>query len=174
MQRTPCGAIAGVLLAVHLLMPSIGLKWGMLVAGGIDIVLGMVLFLHARTDRAYEGLDHASLVAALLGIVTVAAATSFDPLRLASGVFREGHARLSDAHQLLFHQDGKTATVDVFKANDTVVAIRTNGKIDAAAFVPRKAGHTTGDEETMTLLARWHLPIGRMPLRSPSSVSVRG
>ncbi len=87
----------------------------------------------------------------LAGVAAIALASSFDPMRLASGVFRGGRARLSDAHELLFHKDGKTATVDVLRANGSVVLIRTNGKTDAAAFVPRKPGQTTGDEETMTL-----------------------
>ncbi|MBK6601781.1 MAG: fused MFS/spermidine synthase [Betaproteobacteria bacterium] len=145
------GAIAGVLLAVHVLMPLIGLRAGMLAAAGVDILLGIVLFLHGSTRRAWSRVDRAAIVASLAGVVAVAATTTFDPLRLASGVFRDGRARLSDEYKLLFHQDGKTATVDVLQVGDSMVLIRTNGKTDAAAIVPPRAGKTTADEETMTL-----------------------
>ncbi len=144
------GAIGGVLLAVHLLMPTIGLRPGMLVAGAIDIALGFLLLLRARQVVPLPAIERLAAAAAAIGFVAIGFGTSFDPNRLASGVFRDGRAQLPAGSTVVFHADGKTATVDVITTTEGQVFIRTNGKTDAGAYVPAKPGKT-GDEETMIL-----------------------
>lgn len=154
------GAIAGVLIAVHVLMPIIGLRAGMLVAGAIDIVLGLVLFARARANRRSHWLDGLVAAAAIAGMLGIAIGATFDPNRLASGVFRDGRSRLPSDATVDFHVDGKTATVDVVRTPDGHIAIKTNGKTDAGAYIPPQPG-MTGDEETMVLAAA--LPIAYRP-----------
>lgn len=144
------GAIVGVLLAVHLLMPLLGLRVGMLVAGAIDIALGFVLLARAAKSAPMPRLERLGAAAAAIVFLAIATGSSFDPGRLASGVFRDGRARLPDGAKVAFHVDGKTATVDIVTPGDGTVVIRTNGKTDAAAFVPQQPGKVA-DEDTMVL-----------------------
>jgi spermidine synthase len=91
--------------------------------------------------------------------VAVAATFDIDSRRIASGVFRTGIARLGPANQVIYHRDGKTATVDVVD-NEGFRVIRTNGKSDAS--ITMRAGATPSrDEYTMTLLGM--LPLGHKP-----------
>ena len=144
------GAIGGVILAVHLLMPLVGLRPGMLIAGAIDIVLGYVLLVRSRGITPLQQGDWAAAGLGAVVFVAIALGPSFDPNMLASGVFRDGRAKLPTGSEVIFHADGKTATVDVVKTLEGEVFIRTNGKTDAGAYVPAKPGKT-GDEETMVL-----------------------
>jgi len=150
------GSIAGVFVAVHLLMPTFGVGATLATGGAIDVLLGVALL----AKRGARGLPRIPVVAVggLLVFVAVWGMFSLDPARTASGVFRSGAARVSSADQILFHRDGKTATVDVL-GNKSFRAIRTNGKTDAAVTI----GHTapTPDENTMAMLAV--LPLGYRP-----------
>ncbi len=65
----------------------------------------------------------------------------------ASGVFRGGH--LHEQNAVIFHQDGKLATVDVFISSDQLKVLSVNGKPDAAVSL---AGHPAPDELVMNLL----------------------
>ena len=164
------GAIVGVMVTVHLLMPQLGLK-GTLIAGAlVDVVLGWVLFAlyraprvqgvppRVRSDSSYRwGWSIAGLlVAAIVGMFA-----ELDPMRLASGVYRQGAARLDDRYQVLFHRDGKTATIDVLHSESpSHVFIRTNGKTDAAIELDRDSLPSI-DEVTMTMTAA--LPLAVRP-----------
>ena len=164
------GAIVGVIVTVHLLMPQLGLK-GTLVAGAlVDIVLGWVLFalyrspraqgeggsLRARRDASYRW---AWSIAGLLVAVIVGLFAELDPMRLASGVYRLGTARLDERYEVMFHRDGKTATIDVLHSEKpTHVFIRTNGKTDAAIELDRNA-LPSPDEVTMTMTAAIPLAV---------------
>ncbi len=138
------GAIAGLAFAVHVGMPVIGLEY--LVASGavIDVLLGAALLtvFGVRSNRKY------AVVAALLSVAgAFAVAQTFDPQKLASGVFRSGVAR--GTGQVLEVAHGKTATITVERTGD-FVAIKTNGKTDAAANV-HPTGHFAPDQLTMML-----------------------
>ena len=69
--------------------------------------------------------------------------SDIDLRRSSSGVFRTGAARIAPSVYVMFHRDGKTATIDVL--DDSLDrAIRTNGKPDAR---PGSLGAPpTGDE----------------------------
>jgi spermidine synthase len=153
------GAIVGVVLTVHLLMSWVGLKGAIIVGAAIDVALGVVLL--ASTSGAPTFLRRAfqaPAVAAVAGLIVLAVVFEVDPRQAASGVFRTGAARISSDSRVVFHEDGKTATIDVISASDKSIAIRTNGKVDAAIGL---GAHALGDEYTMALLSL--LPLGHRP-----------
>ena len=143
------GAIAGVLVAVHLLLPEFGLKLGLVLGAALDMLLGAWLLRRsgARLQRT-EGF--AAVIAGGLAAALTARAEVLDPERLSSGVFRYGKARVENA-VVGFYRDGKTASVAVRGSADRVVTITTNGKPDAAIRLDASLPPTE-DEHTMTLL----------------------
>jgi spermidine synthase len=147
------GAIVGILLAVHVCMPIFGLRQVVIAGALIDLLLGAWL-LHQALQKWRRPQIGALAAAVLLGTLVVAF-TRFDPAVTASGAYRVGKARVSG--DMLFHADGKTATVDVWRNADGTVAIATNGKVDAG-FNPRNVGP---DDYTMTMLAL--LPTTLLP-----------
>jgi spermidine synthase len=151
------GAIIGVLAAVHVLMPVLGLKYALLSAAVLDIGLGLVLlarFASRTTIRRVPAMP----VAAAISIVAVTASAvfvTFDPAVLNSSVYRTGSSSLSSSARSVFYKDGKTATVAVFEfgAKDgNMRMISTNGKVDAG-LVYNDGKSATQDEATMLLLA---------------------
>lgn len=153
------GAIAGVLLAVHLLIPGLGLKWALAAGALIDIALGVALWLWVRErhppqaagKRRWAGIG-GPVLAGTLGVALVAAITTAAPLgpeRVASGVFRHGKARIPDQRAVLFHRDGKTASVTVVERPDGVRSLLTNGKSDGSSHPQRRV--RTQDDHTMIL-----------------------
>lgn len=147
------GAIAGVLLAVHVVMPLLGLRMVVVVGAAIDLVLGVWLLTRGRT--ALPGRARLVLAGALVLALGLSLFTELDPRRTSSGVFRHGAARSSGA--VIFHRDGKTATVDVKDGGDGAISISTNGKVDAA-MSPKGV---TLDDFTMILAAA--LPMAMEP-----------
>lgn len=121
------GAILGVLVAVHLAMPWLGVKNTVLLGAIIDVALGFRL-LRGR-PLASDERRLPLLALACLAVFLAGALFTLDPQRLTSGVFRTGQAR-SDG-SVLYHRDGKTATVSVLRERDGSVMIATNGKPDA-------------------------------------------
>jgi len=178
------GAIVGVLAAVHVLMPMLGLKYALLVAAVVDVGLGVWLLWPGgvvgvgagagskawrptvATHQEQQVASHRSaLLAVGLGIVGVVAAVAlvrFDPLVLSSSVYRHGGARLHDSAKMLFFKDGQTATVSVFETDrgaGPVRSIATNGKVDAGMAVSVDQ-EPSGDESTMVLLGALPLALG--------------
>lgn len=151
------GAIGGVLLAVHLLMPQWGLKNTLVVGAAIDIALGMVLLWQRR--RTEGRVAPAWLGFGLAGTAFALAspwAFEFDPMRMGSSVFRHGQATPDASTELLFARDGKTATVHVVRTAKGIVSLSTNGKSDGA--IQMKPGQPTGNDETTMAL------LGALPL----------
>ena len=144
------GAICGIAFAMHIGFPVLGLNY--LVASGalIDVLLGGALLItFAGRARARQML--AATLACVAG--TAIGATSFNPQRLASGVFRTGKS--SAEGNVIDLRHGKTASISV-ETTASMVTIRTNGKPDASVALDPKAGYVM-DEVTMTL-------IGAIPL----------
>jgi predicted membrane-bound spermidine synthase len=154
------GAIAGVILAVHLLIPAVGLKWSLAFGAAVDVALGVVLWWLAvrRTDAGAMQASGRGLrwlvaagVAAAAALVAVPLLSPLDPLRMASGVFRTGSARVAAVEsEVLFHRDGKTATISVLQARNGQRSLLTNGKPDGATHPQRKA--LTPDDHTTIML----------------------
>ena len=145
------GAIAGVLFAVHIGMPLLGLK-NLIVAGAaVDIALG-VLLLASCVKRIGALQPAAAAIAAVLALGASFTLVSFDPHRMVSGVFRgAGHSLLSaERAKVLFNADGKTATISLLETADKVVQVRTNGKSDASINLSGSERYQM-DEVTMVL-----------------------
>ena len=147
------GAIAGVLFAVHVGLPGLGLK-GSLVAGAlIDVALGLVLLrsLHARWLPA--------MAASVLVFAAVVLGIQLDANKMTAGVFRHGELGSSQDAAVLFQRDGKTATVHLVRYPEAV-SLRTNGKSDGSINLEPN-GTRGSDEITMVLTAA--IPLALKP-----------
>lgn len=145
------GAILGVFFAIHLGMPLLGLKGLITFGAGLDIALGVALFWSIAAE--YPG-RRVPLAATALGAVAVAATLLFihlDPYKMSSGVYRHGTLPTADTYRVLYHKDGKTATVSCFLSKTGSLSIRTNGKPDASITVV-PGSQEESDEDTMILL----------------------
>ena len=161
------GAILGVFLAVHVLVPAFGLRMAVTLAAIADIALGLVLLrLYCTTPRP-RGLA----IAATLSVVAIAGSLVLgrpDPMALASGVFRYGSPVLAEGSEIHFLRDGKTSTV-AFYSQGTTGIIATNGKPDASIEMLRGAP-PAADEITMAMAAA--LPLALHP--EPERVAIIG
>lgn len=155
------GAIAGVFLAVHLLIPVLGLKLAMVGAAAGDLVLGVMLLRRDRSgERAGGRLYLGSVAVCGIAVALTLVFARFDPLVMTSGVYRTGSVHRDPAKwDVLYYRDGKTASVGVV---DTVSngtrSIVTNGKPDASLNM---RDMPTPDESTMALTGV--LPLMRHP-----------
>jgi len=163
------GSILGVFAAIHFLIPALGLKLSLCVGALADMAIGLVLLRRDVKDRrAMQRFAFAGVVAAMAVGIAITR-IDFDPMRLASGVFRHGRVQLDDSEKVLFYRDGKTASVSVIGSPNGSTRIATNGKVDAAATTAENLGPQY-DEPTMTLLAA--VPLALHP--DPERVGVIG
>jgi spermidine synthase len=150
------GAIIGVFFAVHLGMPLLGLK-GLITAGaGLDIALGISLLW--TIGSAAGGRSRDAVFAAVGGSAVMVALlfVQLDPYKMASGVYRLGYLLNQDDGKLLYHKDGKTATVSCFLEQPGHMVIKTNGKTDASMTVA--PGLAASQDEVTNIL------LGVLPL----------
>ncbi len=123
------GAIAGVLLAVHVLMPRLGTEGMIAIAAWGDVSVGLgFLWFAGRELRRYEGLGTICTAAAV--IAAVAIGVSVDPVKKASAVYRSGLGNTAQS-EVLYAQDGKTASIHVLRSADGTRSVTTNGKPEA-------------------------------------------
>jgi len=163
------GAIVGVLVTVHSLIPSIGLHLTLVVAAVIDVLLGLVLL------RFVWGGSSVVLPAVLggIGVLTVATAVQWgkpNTVEQVSGAFRTGRMLDATTLNIPFLRDGKTSTVGVlhfFQAG--VASIVTNGKPDASLTLGLEQ-RPTPDEPTMVMAAT--IPMAIHP--APKTVGIIG
>ncbi|MGI9343489.1 MAG: fused MFS/spermidine synthase [Gammaproteobacteria bacterium] len=153
------GAIVGVLFAIHIGLPQLGVKSLIAFGASLDIVLGLFLL-----NYAYSGQRRTRVTAIGLLVVGVIATTltvvDLNPARLASGVYRHGNADWLDEGEVLFYRDGKAASISLYRSGDNSISISTNGKPDASLFIDDRGEHTI-DEITMALAAA--LPLAYKP-----------
>ncbi|MFH1600485.1 MAG: fused MFS/spermidine synthase [Pseudomonadota bacterium] len=162
------GAILGVVVAVHVLIPTIGLQLSVTLAALVDVVLGVVLIRwFAAGERSPRTLP-VGLVAVLvvLGISLVLGRA--DPRVLASGVFRTGSTTVGEGATVPYLKDGKTSTVSVIMSGNWR-SIVTNGKPDAALTMGLE-DKPADDEITMLMLGS--LPLALHP--EPEEIGVIG
>jgi predicted membrane-bound spermidine synthase len=152
------GAIAGVIFAVHIGLPQLGLKNLIILGSTLDIGLGLLLLSRVPGDRrrtlplgAVAGL---AAVALSLGIANL------DPRLLASGVYRFGKTDTLESTAMRYYKDGKTASIALIEHANGALIISTNGKPDAAIQTDRSRPYAE-DEITMTLLGS--LALAYMP-----------
>src|SRR5262249_37052784 len=157
------GGVAGVVIAVHVLLTRFALDGTLIAGAAIDVLLGVALLsLVSGTKRRRM----AYAIASLAALAFVATHFEIDLRRSSSGVFRSFFARIGTQDSLVFHRDGKTATVDVLESQGHR-ATRTNAKPDAALTISPR-GIPTGDEYTMAMLAI--LPLGHRPDATSAAV----
>jgi spermidine synthase len=148
------GAIGGVLLAVHLGLPLLGLK-GTLVAGAlVDAALGLALLYRFAPGRTAFA---AAVAACVLAFAPIALLFELDANKLTAGVFRHGDLSSSAEAEILYKKDGKTATVHLARYSDAT-SIRTNGKSDGSLNL-NPEGARGSDEITMVLTGAVPLAI---------------
>jgi spermidine synthase len=151
------GSILGVLAAVHLGLPLLGVKGLIIVAAAIDLALGVVL-LGIAPSRLRYAFAAGALAVSAAAVLYAGLAVQIDPHHMASGVYRRGILLAAEKYQLLHHEDGKTTTVSVTLSDSNEFSLRNNGKSDGSLSA---RGVPTGDEATMVLLGA--LPVLMMP-----------
>jgi predicted membrane-bound spermidine synthase len=160
------GAIAGVLITIHLLLPLVGVKGVILTGAGIHMALGLSRLLAGdrRPSRPSRPSRPAvALIACAAGVfVFVAFGVNLNRVKMVSGVYRTGSAKLPDGASVAYLRDGKTATISLIEMDGTVT-IATNGKPDAS--IQMGAGEPTVDESTMVLAAAIPLSMHTHPTR---------
>lgn len=166
------GAMAGVLLATQVLIPLAGLKWALATGAAIDVVLGFAIWRAVRgnqrpaSERAWHSRSWilpAFAVGALAALAVLPMVTPLGPERYASGVFRHGQARVNtDQDTVVFHRDGKTATITVKETRTGMRSLLTNGKSDGATH-PKGSLRSIDDNTTVLLgaLGPAHHPQAR-------------
>lgn len=160
------GAIIGVFLMVHVLVPIAGVRNGILVAALGDAALGLYLLRLAGVVRMPLAVP-AFATAAALWVAVVGG--RIDPHQQVAGVFRTGVASLPGSARINEIVDGKTATVASIEYSDGYTSITTNGKPDAMLARDRALPHTA-DEPTMVLAGL--LPLVHHP--DPRRIAVIG
>lgn len=153
------GAIIGVLLAVHLVMPALEVKGLVGLGALLDIIVGLALLALARPQWQWRWEWLTCAGAATAGFALIFLVTHFDPARMAGGVYRHGVSRLNDDIEVQFYRDGKTASISRVMHKSGHMSIATNGKPDAAINTQGATGST--DEMTMVMLAV--LPLALRP-----------
>jgi spermidine synthase len=149
------GAIVGVLLAVHVLMPLIGVKGVILTGAAIHISLGLSRLMRQRLRQPATVIATAASVAVF---ASTAVLGRLDPLRVVSSVYRMGAATASAGSRVLYLRDGKTATVTLTEGAGRL-SLASNGKADAS--INMGPGEPTRDEATEVLLAA--IPLSLHP-----------
>jgi spermidine synthase len=143
------GAIIGVCAAVHLLIPLFSLETALIVAGCVDLAVGVFLLMRYVPDKDRAALPLA-LGMSIAFMVYTATFVNVDPRKMASGVYRTGIAAIDDDAEILMRRDGKTSSVTVATYNDSLRVLSTNGKPDASMeFDPVKPA--SRDESTQIL-----------------------
>jgi spermidine synthase len=166
------GSILAVGLASLLLLPLIGVKPLLVLGGGLDMAIGVILLtLAGRTtagpvgegDRDGPGLRRGGVgLATALGASVMVLMALFgvrmDRALLSSGVYRTG--RLPGAGtEVVYYKDGRTATVTADRKPPGVLSLSTNGKPDATLTeawlgpMPQNPSPLSLDEPTQILLA---------------------
>lgn len=153
------GAIIGVLLAVHVVMPALGVKGLISLGALLDLLVGIALLALARPALKWRWELPASALSALLALALITLTVRFDPLRMAAGVYRQGQARLPVDTDVQYYRDGKTASIARFLSPTGRMMIATNGKIDASIMM--QGEKSTSDEVTMVMAAV--LPLALRP-----------
>lgn len=150
------GAIAGVLAAVHVGLPLLGLKATLMMGALVDAGLGLALlwrFGAGGRTVAFVGAACALLFLPLTFLFEL------DANKMTAGVFRHGDLSSSRDATILYRRDGKTATVHLARYEDAI-SIRTNGKSDGSISLEGASRRGT-DEITMVLTGA--LPLALKP-----------
>lgn len=156
------GAIAGVLFAVHIGLPMLGLKYTIVAGALIDAGLGLaLLWRFAPQRREVAG----AALACMLLFLPLSLAFELDVNKMTAGVFRHGDLAGSRNAKVLYAKDGKTSTVHLVDYGGTY-SIRTNGKSDGS--INMGEGERGTDEITMVLTGA--IPLALKPQAKSAAV----
>ena len=159
------GAIAGVLFAVHIGLPALGLKGALVVGSLVDVGLGLYLLYRFAPSR--RALVLAALACAAL-FLPVTLGFQLDANKMTAGVFRHGDLESSRDAKILYRKDGKTATVHLVQYG-AATSIRTNGKSDGSINLTGEEESDRGtDEITMVMTAA--VPLALKPEAKTAAV----
>lgn len=151
------GAIVGVMVAIHLLMPMVGLKGTILTGAALHVLLamsGLNILAPGRMPPPTRILGFASI----LTVAVVAFAIQPDARRMLSAVYRSGTATITGDMDVIFLRDGKTATVSLIR-DGGIISIQTNGKPDASI----EMGHGPPAPDEITQIMAGALPLSLHP-----------
>jgi len=162
------GAIAGVMLMMHVLTPLIGVRLGVMLAALADAALGLYLIRAVSPARRTMGYALGGAVTAA-ALIVVAYGGRIDPLQQVSGVFRTGVVAPPAGMTVPYLRDGKTATVAVTAHDSGMTLISTNGKPDASLMMGDR-WLPSADEITMVMVGS--LPYIHHP--DPRRIAVIG
>ena len=153
------GAIVGVVLAVHLLIPHFGVGLSITLAAFIDAVIGLLILRFISPPRHAIILPSAFAASVIMVVIAILLGRP-DPAAQASGVYRTGQDRIDG--EVVYLKDGKTATIAGVVTGD-VVTISTNGKPDASLRAFERP--PTADEITMVMAGALALSAPERPER---------
>ena len=153
------GAIGGALLAGFVLVPALGVEKMLVFAAALNMLIGVAALFMANTVSAKARMS-SSVIAAILCLIAIIYPNIWDrtllllaqPLRrnnqtgAAIGLlFEKTRRQLLGDLELIYYQDGVSATVGVFRhSNPPQHVLITNGNID---------GNDTADMCTQSLVA---------------------
>lgn len=160
------GAIVGVALTMHALIPLMGVRLAVTAAAIVDGLVGLYLLRMinpARLSRPVAGAALAMSAAVVFGLML----GKPDPRSIAASVFRTGAAYNDDA-EVKFIRDGKTATVAFYKTDKIFYTIATNSKPDASLTAP----DTVPSDDEITMVMAGTLPLSLHP--HPEKIAVIG
>lgn len=153
------GAIIGVVFAINIGMPMMGMKNLIAFGAALDVILGLVLLARSTDVRRVTRLAGGALIG-VGAIAPILFVYDLDQKLLISGVFRNGNLGILDDFEVVYYEDGRTASISIAKWNDDVVTIATNGKPDAAIYLGDE-NRIASDEVTMMLIGS--LPLAYKP-----------
>lgn len=154
------GAIIGVLFAVHIGLPVLGLKNLIVFGAALDIALGLFL-LFSVAKVSWRSVRFATTAAMALAISSITIfGVVFDERLLTSGVYRYKRTDTTSDDEHEFYRDGKTASVSFRVSPNGFGTLATNGKPDASIQL-QKDLPASPDEATMILAGA--LPIAYAP-----------
>ena len=144
------GAISGVVFAIHIGMQGFGLKGLLTFGAALDIGLAILLaWLIFRKER--NQFIKSAVAIGLISLVSIYLVVELNPYKMASGVYRHGRFFSPEQNEILYHKDGKSASIDLIRnVHSGNVTISTNGKPDATVNMSN-TGPASPDEATMIL-----------------------
>lgn len=149
------GAIVGVFFAVHIGMPQLGLKNLIFLGAGIDASLGLALFWKHYREHKWQQTPVYVMAVLIVLLVFTGSFTEFNSFNMASGVYRTKDLPTQEDSKIIYHKDGKTATISLtshLMQGKGVLSLRTNGKVDATIDTGKRLNLIT-DEVTQIQLA---------------------
>ena len=150
------GAIVGVLAAIHLLMPTVGVKGTILTGAVLHLSLGFTGL--GPTRQGLLRTDWSIGCGSVLAVLLVAIWIRPDATRMVSSVYRTGSSEAPEGTEVMYLRDGKTATVSLLRRGE-IITIQTNGKADATIAMGN--GPPAPDEVTQILAGV--LPVSMHP-----------